>query len=161
MPRNSGKHAAGVVIAPQPLDEIVPLAKDSKTDSIVTQYDMTLLPKVGLVKMDFLGLKNLTIIQHCVEEIKRRHGIDLDMAKLPLDDAKTYQLLTQGKTRGVFQVESTGLTKLLMQAKPKVFEDIVAIVALYRPGPLESGMTESYVKRKRRRDEGGISAYLA
>ncbi|HRP68214.1 MAG TPA: DNA polymerase III subunit alpha, partial [Turneriella sp.] len=148
MPRNSGKHAAGVVIAPYPLDDIVPLAKDSKTDSIVTQYDMTLLPKVGLVKMDFLGLKNLTIIQHCVEEIERRRGIKLNMAEIPLDDTKTYQLLTHGQTRGVFQVESTGLTKLLMQAKPRVFEDIVAIVALYRPGPLESGMTESYVKRK-------------
>jgi len=148
MPRNSGKHAAGVVIAPQPLDEIVPLAKDSKTDSIVTQYDMNLLPKIGLVKMDFLGLKNLTVIQNCVSEIKRRRGIDLDMSRLPLDDAKTYQLLTQGKTRGVFQVESTGITKLLMQAKPRAFEDIVAIIALYRPGPLESGMTESYVKRK-------------
>jgi DNA polymerase III subunit alpha len=148
MPRNSGKHAAGVVIAPQPLDEIVPLAKDSKTDSIVTQYDMTLLPKVGLVKMDFLGLKNLTVIQSCVQEIKRRHNIDLDMTRLPLDDIKTYQLLSQGKTRGVFQVESTGITKLLVQAKPRAFEDIVAIIALYRPGPLESGMTESYVKRK-------------
>lgn len=148
MPRNSGKHAAGVVIAPQPLDEIVPLAKDSKTDSIVTQYDMTLLPKVGLVKMDFLGLKNLTVIQTCVKEIERRHGVRLDMSRLPLDDLKTYQLLSQGKTRGIFQVESTGITKLLMQAKPKAFEDIVAIIALYRPGPLESGMTESYVKRK-------------
>ena len=148
MPRNSGKHAAGVVIAPRPLDEIVPLAKDSKTDSIVTQYDMTLLPKVGLVKMDFLGLKNLTVIQTCVKEIERRHNVQLDMTRLPLDDLKTYQLLTQGRTRGVFQVESTGITKLLMQAKPKAFEDIVAIIALYRPGPLESGMTESYVKRK-------------
>lgn len=148
MPRNAGKHAAGVVIAPCPLDEIVPLAKDSKTDSVVTQYDMTLLPKVGLVKMDFLGLKNLTVIQSCVEEIKRRRGVELDMTRLPLDDAKTYQLLAQGKTRGVFQVESTGITKLLMQAKPRAFEDIVAIIALYRPGPLESGMTESYVKRK-------------
>ncbi|MBV6493437.1 MAG: DNA polymerase III subunit alpha [Turneriella sp.] len=148
MPRNAGKHAAGVVIAPRPLDDIVPLAKDSKTDSVVTQFDMNLLPKVGLVKMDFLGLKNLTIIQHAVEEIERRRGIKIDIQNLPLDDEKTYQLLSHGKTRGVFQVESTGITKLLMQAKPRVFEDIVAIVALYRPGPLESGMTESYVKRK-------------
>jgi DNA polymerase-3 subunit alpha len=148
MPRNSSKHAAGVVIAPQPLDEIVPLAKDSKTDSIVTQYEMTLLAKVGLVKMDFLGLKNLTVIHACVAEIKRRRGIELDITRLPLDDASTYQLLAQGKTRGVFQVESAGITKLLMQAKPRNFEDIVAIIALYRPGPLGSGMTDSYVKRK-------------
>jgi DNA polymerase-3 subunit alpha len=148
MPRNAGKHAAGVVIAPQPLDEIVPLAKDSKTDSIVTQYEMTALPKIGLVKMDFLGLKNLTVIQSCVAEIRRRRNVELDITRLPLDDAKTYQLLAQGKTRGVFQVESPGITKLLMQAKPRAFEDIIAIIALYRPGPLESGMTENYVKRK-------------
>ncbi|MCS6972127.1 MAG: DNA polymerase III subunit alpha, partial [Leptospiraceae bacterium] len=148
MPRNAGKHAAGVVIAPCPLEEIVPLARDAKTGAIVTQYEMNLLPKVGLVKMDFLGLKNLTVIHSCVEEIRRRRGQTLDIAQLPLDDEKTYQLLSQGLTRGLFQVESAGITRLLVRAQPQAFEDIVALIALYRPGPLESGMTESYIRRK-------------
>jgi DNA polymerase-3 subunit alpha len=149
MPRNSGKHAAGVVIAPQPLDEIVPLAKDSKTDSIVTQYDMTLLAENwprqnGLSRsQEPHGYSDLRQRDRAPAWCRARH-----VAPAARRPTKTYQLLTQGKTRGIFQVESTGITKLLMQAKPKAFEDIVAIIALYRPGPLESGMTESYVKRK-------------
>lgn len=148
VPRNAGKHAAGVVIAPAPLYEIVPLAKDSKTGSVVTQFEKGPLEKVGLVKMDFLGLKNLTIIQMAVDEIERRHNIKLDIDNIPLDDEQAYKLLQRGDTKGVFQVEKTGITKLLMSARPEKFEDIVACIALYRPGPLQSGMADDYIKCK-------------
>ncbi|MCS6984911.1 MAG: DNA polymerase III subunit alpha [Leptospiraceae bacterium] len=147
-PRNAGKHAAGVVISPQPLEEIIPLAKDTSTGSVITQFEKTALEKVGLVKMDFLGLKNLTIIENTLKEIRRSQAKSIDLEKIPLDDPKTFTLLQNGNTKGVFQVEGAGLTKLLREAKPTTFEDIVACLALYRPGPLESGMTESYVKRK-------------
>lgn len=148
VPRNAGKHAAGVVIGPQSLDEIVPLAKDTKTGSVISQFEKNNLEKTGLVKMDFLGLKNLTIIQRALTEIKRRKDIDIDINKIPLDDPAPYQLLQTGKTKGIFQLENTGMTRLLIRSKPKTFEDIIACIALYRPGPLESGMTEEYVKRK-------------
>lgn len=148
VPRNSGKHAAGVVIAPEPMDEIIPLAKDTKTGSVISQFEKGPLEKAGLVKMDFLGLKNLTIIQMAVDEVKRRHNINLDIDKIPLDDDKTFNLLKEGKTKGVFQLESSGITQLTVRSKPEKFEDIVALIALYRPGPLESGMAADYVKRK-------------
>jgi len=148
IPRNSGKHAAGVVIAPRPLNTIVPLAKDTSSGSIITQFEKGPLEKVGLVKIDFLGLKNLTVIDYALREIERRHQKLVDLEHLPLDDEKAYELLQTGQTKGIFQVESAGITKLLIQAKPRVFEDIVACIALYRPGPLESGMTASYIERK-------------
>ncbi len=147
-PRNPGKHAAGVVIAPEKLDEIIPLARDSRTGSVISQFEKISLEKAGLVKMDFLGLKNLTIIQMAVDEINRRHNIDLDITRIPLDDPAAFQLLREGKTKGVFQLESRGITQLTMRSKPERFEDIIALIALYRPGPLESGMAEDYVKRK-------------
>ena len=148
MPRNSGKHAAGVVIAPAPLDEIVPLAKDTKTNSIITQFEKNTLEKIGLVKMDFLGLKNLTIIYNAIQEIRSRHNNNFDIEKIPLDDNKTYELLQKGLTKGIFQVESSGITNLIQKAKPSKFEDIVACIALYRPGPLQSGMADEYIKCK-------------
>lgn len=147
-PRSAGKHAAGVVIAPEPLENIVPLATDTKTGSVFSQYHKGPLEQVGLVKMDFLGLKNLTTIQLAVDEIFLQHNAKLDIDKIPLDDKKTYELLQKGFTKGVFQVEQSGMTKLLMRVKPEKFEDIVACIALYRPGPLEAGMAESYINRK-------------
>lgn len=149
VPRNAGKHAAGVVIAPDNLETIVPLAKDTKTDSVVSQFEKNNLEKTGLVKMDFLGLKNLTIIQKAIDEIKVRHNKEIDINRIPLDDPEPYQLLQTGKTKGIFQLENTGMTRLLVNSRPRVFEDIIACIALYRPGPLESGMTESYVARKK------------
>lgn len=147
-PRNHGKHAAGVVISPEPLINLIPLAYDNKTDSIITQLEKEALEKVGLVKMDFLGLKNLTIIDSCIRTIEKRRGVLIDLINLPLDNKKTYDLLYEGSTKGVFQLENTGITQLLVDTKPTSFEDIVACIALYRPGPLQSGMTEDYVKRK-------------
>ena len=148
IPRNSGKHAAGVVIAPQPLDEIIPLAVDNSTGSIISQFEKDPLEKIGLVKMDFLGLKNLTIIQATLQEIQKRQGIKIDINKIPLDDKKIFSLLQKGQTKGIFQVEKSGITNLLIRAKPNKFGDIVACIALYRPGPLQSGMAEEYIKRK-------------
>lgn len=148
IPRNPGKHAAGVVIAPRPLDEIIPLAKDSSSGATISQYDKNPLEKIGLVKMDFLGLKNLTIIHNCIQEIKRRQDIDINIESLPLDDPEPYKLLQTGKTKGIFQVESAGLTEMLKRAKPEQFEDIIACIALYRPGPLQSGMVKDYIARK-------------
>ncbi|RME88595.1 MAG: DNA polymerase III subunit alpha, partial [Candidatus Hydrogenedentota bacterium] len=147
-PRHPGRHAAGVVIAPRPVYELVPLAKDSKTQTVFTQFEKGALEKVGLVKMDFLGLKNLTIIHNALKEIEKRHGVSIDIDNLPLDDEKVFKLLQEGNTKGVFQLESNGITKLLKEAKPSRFEDIVACIALYRPGPLQSGMAEDYIKRK-------------
>ncbi|MDH5717886.1 MAG: DNA polymerase III subunit alpha [Spirochaetia bacterium] len=148
VPRNSGKHAAGIVIAPCALDEIIPLAVDTKTGSVISQFEKGSLEKAGLVKMDLLGLKNLTIIQKTIDEIKKRRGIKVEIDKLPLDDKAVYELLQKGKTKGIFQVENSGMTKMLKRAKPQKFEDIIACVALYRPGPLQSGMTEEYIKRR-------------
>jgi len=152
IPRNAGKHAAGVVITPKPLDEIIPVAKDTKTDAVISQFDKNPLEKVGLVKMDFLGLKNLTVIQRALDVIKERKGVDIDINYIPLDDPKPYELLQKGKTKGIFQLENSGMTRLLIRSKPKKFEDIIACIALYRPGPLESGMTEDYVRRKNGED---------
>ncbi len=148
IPRNSGKHAAGIVIAPKPLDEIIPLAKDSKTGAIITQFGKNHLEKIGLVKMDFLGLKNLTIIKNTLKEIEKRRNIRVDIDNIPFDDPKVYELFQKGMTKGIFQVEKAGITSLLQRAKPDKFEDIVACIALYRPGPLQSGMADEYIKRK-------------
>ena len=147
-PRNAGKHAAGVVIGPEALDTIIPLARDTKTDSIITQFEKGILEKIGLVKMDFLGLKNLTILDATLEEIKKRHNKTINLNKIPLDDPKVFDLLKKGATKGIFQLESLGITNLLMRVKPDKFEDIVACIALYRPGPLQSGMADEYIKRK-------------
>ena len=148
--RHASTHAAGVVISQKPLMEHVPLYKTANNE-IVTQYSMTDIEKVGLVKFDFLGLKTLTMIHHAVAMVNQNHTPEerLDIERLPLSDAETYALLASGKTSGIFQLESSGMRNLLVRIKPECFEDLIAILALYRPGPLESGMVEDFVKRKR------------
>lgn len=149
---NIGMHAAGVIISHKPLNEIVPV-QPSKEGIIITEYPMADLEKLGLLKMDFLGLRNLTIISKTIKLIKKRHGIDLDINHITLDDEKTYKMLTKGETSGVFQLESTGMRKLVRDLKPNVFEDLGALVALFRPGPLESGMVSDFVERKHGRQK--------
>lgn len=144
---NIGMHAAGVIISHKPLNEIVPV-QPSKEGIIITEYPMADLEKLGLLKMDFLGLKNLTTISKTLKLIKKRHNIDLDINHVSLDDKKTYKMLTKGETSGVFQLESSGMRKLVRDLKPNVFEDLGALVALFRPGPLESGMVQDFVERK-------------
>jgi len=151
--RSAGKHAAGVVISKGPLTDYVPLYRDPKEGTISSQYDKNTLEKAGLVKMDFLGLRNLTIIEKCVKLIRETAGVDLDITTIPIDDKKTYRLLQKGDTKGVFQLEKGGMQSLLKRIAPTAFEDIIAIVALYRPGPLKSGMAEDFVERKRNADK--------
>ena len=139
----------GVVISPGPLTDYVPLYRDAKEGSISSQYDKNTLEKAGLVKMDFLGLRNLTIIEKCVNLIRETRGVALDITAIPLDDLKTFRLLQRGDTKGVFQLEKGGMQNLLKRIGPTAFEDIIAIVALYRPGPLKSGMAEDFVVRKK------------
>lgn len=153
--RHTGVHAAGVVIAPRDLEELVPMASvaaknGDKTGErvLVSQYDMNTLTDVGLVKMDFLGLRNLTIIDHALKEIHRRTGRLLNFDELPLDDPKTYELLHRGDVAGVFQLESGGMREFVLKTKPSKFEDIIALIALFRPGPLQSGMSDSFINRK-------------
>lgn len=150
--RHASVHAAGVVIADKPLNEYVPLQKLDE-NVIVTQYQMTDLEKIGLLKMDFLGLRNLTMIAHAVEILKKTREIDLDINAIPFDDQKTFSLLRSGETVGIFQLESRGMRGLIKDLQPDNFGEIVALLALYRPGPLESGMVEDYVKRKHKKVE--------
>ncbi len=144
--RHSSIHAAGVVVSDRPLRDYVPLCK--KGDVIVSQWQMTELEEVGLLKVDFLGLKTLTILTEACRLIKLVHGIEIDIDEVPLDDKPTYELITRGDTLGVFQLESSGMRELLGRIKPDVFEDVVAVLALYRPGPLGSGMVDMFVQRK-------------
>jgi len=144
--RHSSTHAAGVVISRDPLDTVVPLT--SNDGQIATQYEMTDIEKIGLLKMDILGLRNLTVMQDSVNLITKNHGITLDLDKLPLDDSKTYAMLCDGKGVGVFQLEGRGMRQLLKDMQPQVFEDIIALLALYRPGPLGSGMVSDFVSNK-------------
>jgi DNA polymerase-3 subunit alpha len=152
MTRHASVHAAGVVIAPRPLTEFVPLYKSQK-DEIVTQWAMKEVERVGLLKMDFLGLSTLTLIRDALDEIKRTEGLDLDIDAIPLDDAKTYKLFGDGQTYGVFQFESSGMRELLRKAKPERLDDLIALNALYRPGPLKSGMVDDFISRKQGRTE--------
>jgi DNA polymerase-3 subunit alpha len=135
--RHAGKHAAGVVIADEPLIELVPLYRDPKSEEIITQYPMGPIEKLGLLKMDFLGLRTLTVIANTVRLLRESRGIQIDPERIPLDDAKTYQLLADARTFGVFQLESTGMRNALRQLRPERLEDVIAMVALYRPGPME------------------------
>ncbi|MBQ8831653.1 MAG: DNA polymerase III subunit alpha [Oscillospiraceae bacterium] len=137
MPKDSGTHAAGVVITKKPVSEYVPLTLSKKDDSIATQYVMTTLEELGLLKMDFLGLRNLTVIDDAVQTI-RQHTPNFDIKTIPDDDAETFAMLSAGKTSGVFQLESTGMTNVCTGLAPKSIEDITAIIALYRPGPMDS-----------------------
>jgi DNA polymerase-3 subunit alpha len=152
MTRHASVHAAGVVIAPRPLTEFIPLYKSQK-DEIVTQWAMKEVERVGLLKMDFLGLSTLTLIRDALDEIKRTEGIDLDIDAIPLTDAKTFQLFSEGQTYGVFQFESSGMRELLRKAKPERLDDLIALNALYRPGPLKSGMVDDYISRKQGKTE--------
>ncbi|MBK5949287.1 DNA polymerase III subunit alpha [Rhodobium orientis] len=135
--RHASTHAAGIVIGDRPLDELVPLYRDPRSDMPVTQFNMKWVEQAGLVKFDFLGLKTLTVLQTAVRLIARR-GIDIDLSTLPLDDATTYEMLGRGETVGVFQVESQGMRRALAGMRADRFEDIVALVALYRPGPMDN-----------------------
>ena len=144
---NTGVHAAGVVISKDPLNQVVPLQL-SKEGNIVTQYPMDDVAKLGLLKMDFLGLRNLTIMSNTVNLIQKHRQETLDLEKLPLDNEAVFKMLAAGLTDGVFQLESGGMKALVKELKPTNFEDINALVALFRPGPLNSGMVEEFVKRK-------------
>jgi DNA polymerase III subunit alpha len=152
MTRHASVHAAGVVIAPKPLTEFIPLYKSQK-DEIVTQWAMKEVERVGLLKMDFLGLSTLTLIRDALDEIKRTEGTELDIDAIALDDAKTFQLFSDGQTYGVFQFESSGMRELLRKAKPERLDDLIALNALYRPGPLKSGMVDDYISRKQGKTE--------
>ncbi len=152
--RHAGMHAAGVVISEGPLDDYVPIFKSDT--SLVTQYDKNDVEDAGLVKFDFLGLKTLTVIDHAQRLVNMRpdrRENPLDVNELPLTDTATFQLISSGETTGVFQLESSGMQQLLRQLKPDCFEDVVAVVALYRPGPLGTGMVEDFVKTKHGRKE--------
>lgn len=146
--RHVGVHAAGVVIAPKPLTEFVPVQPDPKTGKLITQYEMHSVGEdgVGLLKFDFLGIKNLSILADAVKRVKRIHGIDIDIENIPLDDTKTFEMLARGETMGLFQLNGSGMTAFLKQLRPSSIHDINAMVALYRPGPMES--IPQYIERK-------------
>jgi DNA polymerase-3 subunit alpha len=152
MTRHASVHAAGVVIAPRPITEFAPLYKGAR-DEITTQWSMKEIERIGLLKMDFLGLSTLTLIFDAVAEIRRTTGQDLELDKIPFDDAKTYQLFQDGQTYGIFQFESSGMRDILRKAKPQRLDDLIALNALYRPGPLRSGMVDDFIARKQGKTE--------
>jgi DNA polymerase-3 subunit alpha len=152
LPRHASTHAAGVVIGDKPLVEYLPLYK-GKRGEVVTQLDMKLVEKIGLVKFDFLGLRNLTVIDHTHNLISQQGKTPPDLSNLDLEDPATYELLGLGDTTGVFQLESSGMKDLLVRLRPERFDDVIALVALYRPGPLDSGMVDDFVERKHGRKE--------
>jgi DNA polymerase III subunit alpha len=145
--RHASTHAAGVVISPQPLTEIVPLYKSNK-DEITTQYDMNALERIGLLKMDFLGLTTLTVLDDTVRLIKQNRTVEVDLSILALDDAATYALFSRGDTTGIFQFESHGMRDILRRYQPTRLEDLTALNALYRPGPIQGGMIDDFIARK-------------
>src|SRR5688500_11333091 len=147
MTRHASVHAAGVVIAPRAISDFAPLYK-GKNDEITTQWAMKEIERIGLLKMDFLGLSTLTLLNDAVEEIRATTGTVVDLDTIPLDDAKTYQLFGDGVAYGVFQFESSGMRDILRKAKPQRLDDLIALNALYRPGPLRSGMVDDFIARK-------------
>ncbi len=149
--RHCSTHAAGVVVCDQPLTETIPLYRNG--DDITSQFTMETLESLGLLKLDFLGLKTLTILDRAERIIREQENADLDLENLPLDDAKTYELLSRGDTKGIFQLESSGMRELLRSMKPDRFDDVIAVLALYRPGPLGSGMDKVFCDRKHGREE--------
>lgn len=151
--RHTGIHASGVIISKGDITNFTPLYRRSKDESVTTQYYDEILSDLGLLKVDFLGLKTLSVIEEAIRLIKQNYNVDIELDKIPLDDKKTYKLLQEGKTTGVFQLESTGMQDLLRKLKPSVFEDIIACIALYRPGPIRSGMVNEFVERKHKRRE--------
>jgi DNA polymerase-3 subunit alpha len=144
--RHASTHAAGVVISDKPLIEYVPLFQSE--NKISTGYSMAALEKIGLLKMDFLGLRTLTVIDEALKIIKQRHNLDVNIDEIPLDDKKSFQLLAAAKSMGIFQLESRGMHDLLKRSNPARFEDLIALLALYRPGPIGSGMLDDYINRK-------------
>lgn len=146
--RHTSVHAAGVVISPKPLHELVPVAMSSKNE-LTSQYPMGDLEKVGMLKMDFLGLTTLTIIKDCLDSLKTKAGVEIDWSTIPLNDEKTMQLFGDGRTDAVFQFESSGMQEICRQMKPKELEDLSALNALYRPGPLDGGMIPDFIARFR------------
>ena len=152
MTRHASVHAAGVVIAPRAITEFAPLYKGAR-DEITTQWSMKEIERIGLLKMDFLGLSTLTLIADAIVEIERTTGEKLDIDSVPLDDAKTYQIFQDGQTFGIFQFESSGMRDILRKARPQRLEDLIALNALYRPGPLRSGMVDDFIARKQGKTE--------
>jgi len=152
MVRQDSIHAAGVVISSEDLFNYTPIQREGDSD-IVTQYKMEDIQKIGLLKMDFLGLKTLSLIDKCLFLVKKTKGIDIDINKVGLDDEKTYRMLCEGDCLGVFQLESSGMRELVVNLKPSKFEDLVALLALYRPGPLQSGMVNDFVESRNGRKE--------
>lgn len=150
--KSVGIHAAGVVISAQPLDEIVPLQRNDD-GAVFTQYYMEDIEALGLLKMDFLGLKNLTMIQKAVDLIKASSGTELDLDRLPLDDPESYKLLARGELEGIFQLESSGMRQIVRDLKPSGLEDISSVLALYRPGPLDAGLIPKFINRKHGREK--------
>jgi len=146
--RHASTHAAGVVIGDRPLIEQVPLYRDPKSGDVMTQFDMRCVEKLGLIKFDFLGLKTLTTIADTERRIRETRDPEFRMEAVPLDDTKAYELLSSGDTEGVFQVESAGMTELVAKLRPRNFKELIPIVALYRPGPLGSGMVDDFINRK-------------
>ena len=147
MPRNSSTHAAGIVITDKPVSDYVPLAKND--ESVVTQFTMTTIEELGLLKMDFLGLRTLTVINDCVKMVKKKNS-QFDIEKIPYDDKNVYSLFTSGQTDGVFQCESNGMRSVFMRLKPTNIEDIIAVISLYRPGPMDS--IDSYIQNRHNPD---------
>ncbi len=148
--RHSSTHACAVVITPEPLTEYLPLQQGTREGDIITQYEMHAVEDLGLLKMDFLGLANLTIIENTLAMVRQNHGVDIDIDTLPLDDKKTFKLLQDTRTTGVFQLESSGMKRHLKELKPTEMEDIIAMISLYRPGPME--LIPAYIARKHGRE---------
>ena len=144
--RNTGIHACGVIITPDDITKFVPVQTAKDSDLYVTQFDNSVAESAGLLKMDFLGLKTLTLIKDTIAIIKQRTGLEIDPEEIPIDDVKTYELFQRGETIGVFQYESAGMQKYMRELKPTVFADLIAMNALYRPGPLE--YIPSFIRRK-------------
>jgi DNA polymerase-3 subunit alpha len=149
--RNTGIHAAGIIIAPKDLTEIIPVATSKETELLITQFEGKIIEDAGVLKMDFLGLKTLTILRDALQLIKQNHGIEIDIDALPLDDKKTFELYQHGDTNGTFQFESAGMQKYLKDLKPDKFEDLIAMNALYRPGPME--YIPLFIARKHKREK--------
>jgi len=148
LPRHASTHAAGLIISKEPLTEYLPLYKGENDDVISTQFSMAYAEKVGLVRFDFLGLKTLTVIDKAVKLVREKRGESLDMENIDLGDRETYKVIASGDTKGIFQLESSGMQNMLKRLVPTDFEDLIAAVALFRPGPLQSGMVDDFIKRK-------------
>jgi len=149
--RNVGTHACGVIITPRPLIDLIPMTNSKDSDLLVTQFDNSVVENAGLLKMDFLGLRNLTIIKDCIKIVQKLHNLTIDIDKIPLDDHKTFEIFQKGETNGIFQFSSDGMKSHLKQLKPDKFDDLIAMNALYRPGPME--YIPNYIKRKHGKED--------